>query len=110
MRNQTYIKELIGIVVVSGLCYLLNQGGGDALQNIPMYMPLAIMLFCRGSVLTWVSEKQNKHVEVQKIMGASFSAYMFSWISFFLINGLVLSIIFIAILSIVGVFSSLTLE
>jgi hypothetical protein len=73
-------------------------------------MPLAIMLFVRGSVLTWVSEKQYKHVEVQKIMGATFSAYLISWMAFFLLNGLILSVKFIGILSIAGVFSDLSSE
>jgi len=71
-------------------------------------MPLALMLFCRGTVQTWVSEKQQRHAEVQKIMGASFSSYLFSWITFFLLNGILLSIIFIAILTGAGVFSSLS--
>ena len=60
-RNKTFIKEIIAILIVGAICMLLNSGGGSGLQNIPMYMPLAIMLFCRGSVLTWVTEKTTKH-------------------------------------------------
>lgn len=42
-------------------------------------------------------------------MGASSSAYLISWIVFFLANGVLLSGIFVAILSAAGVFSSLSL-
>jgi len=107
IRDRTFFKELIGLVIVAGLCIALKLGGGNGLSYIPVYMPLALMLFCRGSVLTWVAEKQYKHVEIQKIMGASFSSYLFSWVAFFLINGILLSVIFIAILTFAGVFSTL---
>lgn len=107
-RNRSFIKELIAIAIVSGLIIALKVGGGNGLSYIPIYMPLALMLFCRGSVQTWVSEKQQKHAEVQKIMGASFSSYLFSWITFFLLNGVLLSVIFIAILTGAGVFSTLS--
>lgn len=40
-------------------------------------------------------------------MGASFSAYLFSWITFFLLNGLFLSVVFIAVLSGAKVFSTM---
>lgn len=43
-------------------------------------------------------------------MGASFSAYLFSWIAFFLLNGIFLSAVFIAILSAAKVFSALSYE
>ncbi len=68
------------------------------------------MLFCRGSVLSWVAEKQQKHAEVQKIMGASFSAYLFSWITFFFLNGIFLSAVFIGILTAANVFSNLSID
>ena len=55
LRNRNIIKELIGVLVVSGLCIALKIGGGNALTYIPVYMPLALMLFCRGTVLNWVS-------------------------------------------------------
>jgi hypothetical protein len=61
IRNKNIIKELIAVAVVSGICIALKVGGGNGVSNIPLYMPLALMLFCRGSVLTWVSEKQQKH-------------------------------------------------
>lgn len=41
-------------------------------------------------------------------MGVSSLSYFCSWITFFLANGIILSGIFIAILSIAGVFSSLS--
>jgi len=40
-------------------------------------------------------------------MGASFSAYLFSWISFFVLNGLFLSIVFILILFGANLFKNL---
>ena len=43
-------------------------------------------------------------------MGASFLTYLFSWIVFFLLNGLFISVLFIAILSGAGVFSSLSYD
>ena len=73
-------------------------------------MPLALMLFCRSSVLTWVSEKQYKHAEVQKIMGASFSTYVLSWSAFFLLNGILLSLVFMGVLYIGGVFGKLSYD
>jgi len=55
IRNRNIVKELFGVFIVAGLCIALNVGGGNGLQYIPVYMPLALMLFCRGSVLTWVA-------------------------------------------------------
>jgi hypothetical protein len=54
-RNKNIIKELIGIAIVALLCIALKAGGDSGLDYISMYMPLALMLFCRGSVLTWVA-------------------------------------------------------
>lgn len=55
IRHKSIIKELIGVLIVSGLCILLNLGDGQGLRNIPLYMPLALLLFCRTSVFSWVS-------------------------------------------------------
>lgn len=107
-RHNNQIKELIAVLVVAGICYLQNIGGSQSVQNIPLYMPLAPMLFCRSSVLTWVSEKQFKHAEIQKIMGASFSAYVFSWIAFFLLNGIILSFVLMVGLYFGGVFQKIS--
>lgn len=55
VRNRNIIKELIGVMFVAGICIALKVGGGNGLSYIPVYMPLAIMLFCRGAVLSWVA-------------------------------------------------------
>jgi len=75
-------------------------------QYIPVYMSIAIMLFCRGVALNWVGEKQNKQAEVQRIMGVTNSAYFSAWFSFFLLNGIFLSVVFIGLLALVGVFDN----
>jgi hypothetical protein len=41
-------------------------------------------------------------------MGASFFSYLISWVVFFLLNGIILSGIFIAVLYFGGVFSNLS--
>jgi hypothetical protein len=43
-------------------------------------------------------------------MGASFSAYLLSWTCFFILNGILLSIIFIVLLGVAGVFDDQTLN
>ena len=43
-------------------------------------------------------------------MGASFSSYLFSWILFFLLNGIFLSVVFIGILLGAKVFSTLSID
>jgi hypothetical protein len=43
-------------------------------------------------------------------MGASFSTYLLSWIVFFILNGIFLSVIFIVILVAAKVFSAMSIE
>ena len=43
-------------------------------------------------------------------MGASFSAYLLSWIVFFILNGIFLSVIFIVILLAAKVFSTMSVD
>ncbi len=43
-------------------------------------------------------------------MGASFSTYLLSWIVFFILNGIFLSVIFIVILLAAKVFSAMSIE
>jgi len=84
---------------------VLRKTGGNGQNNIPVYMSIAIMLFCRGVAMSWVSEKQTKQAEIQRIMGVSNSAYFTGWFTFFIINGIFLSVVFIGLLASVGVFN-----
>lgn len=68
-------------------------------------MGIAIMLFCRGVALSWSNEKQSKQAEVQKIMGASNTAYYAGWMVYYLLNGIFLSLVFIGVLTGAGLFS-----
>ena len=82
---------------------------GDTQRNaqyIPIYMSFAIVMFCRGVALNWVNEKQSKQAEVQKIMGATNLAYFSGWFVFFILNGLILSLIFVGLIIVSGVLST----
>lgn len=84
-----------------------KAGGQGVVGQIPFYMTIAIMLFCRGVGLTWVGERQSKQAEVQKIMGLSNAAYYCAWMLFYIINGLFLSVIFIGVLEAAGIFNDM---
>ena len=68
-------------------------------------MSIAIILFCRGVAMTWVGERQSRQAEVQKIMGITNTSYYSGWLTFYLLNGFFLSIVFIGICAAAGVLS-----
>ncbi len=108
LRSRALLKELGNLAIMLGVIIALDKAGGqDVDGQIPFYMTIAIMLFCRGVGLTWVSERQNKQAEVQKIMGLSNAAYYCAWMFFYILNGLFLSIIFVGILEGVGIFNDI---
>jgi hypothetical protein len=71
-------------------------------------MGIAIMLFCRGVALSWTNEKQSKQAEVQKIMGASNTAYYAGWMAYYLLNGIFLSLVFVGALTAAGLINNST--
>lgn len=55
IRTRSFLKEVIALCIIAGLSIALKYGGGSSTSYIPAYMPLAILLFCRGAVQNWVS-------------------------------------------------------
>jgi hypothetical protein len=105
LRSKATLKELVNIGIMIGVVAAINStGSSSSSQFIPIYMSIAIMMFCRGVALSWVGEKQSKQAEVQKIMGTSNAAYFSGWFAFFIINGIFLSVVYILILNGIGVF------
>jgi hypothetical protein len=105
-RSRASLRELLNLVIMIGVVVALkSSGGSNSSQFIPIYMSIAIMMFCRGVALNWVGEKQSKQAEVQRIMGTTNSAYFSGWFAFFIFNGVYLSVIYILVLHWIGVFS-----
>ena len=87
------LKEQVNILLMLRVVLALSKSGNsDSSQYIPVYMSIAIMMFCRGVALNWVAEKQTKQAEVQKIMGTKTPSFIASWIIFFIINGIIISV------------------
>lgn len=97
---------MIAIIII------LDKTGSSASsqQPIPFFMGIAITLFCRGVALTWVNERQSRQAELQKIMGMSNTAYYCAWMVFYLIDGFIISLIFMGILSAAGIFAGSSLS
>ncbi len=104
-RSKASMKELVNLAIMVGVVAALKASSNStSTQYIPIYMSIAIMMFCRGVALSWVGEKQSKQGEVQKIMGATNAAYYSGWMVFFIINGAILSLIYINVLNAIGIF------
>lgn len=61
-RSRGTIKELVNLLVMFGVVMALSKTGNSSTseQYIPIYMSIAIMMFCRGVAMNWVGEKQSK--------------------------------------------------
>ena len=107
IRSRALLREMINLAVVIAVVVVLfkvgNQSGSK--QQIPFYMGIAIMLFCRGVAITWVGERQARQAEVQKISGVSNAAYYSAWLLYYILNGLFISAVFMAGLAAAGLLS-----
>ena len=55
-RSRTMLKEQVNILLMLGVVLALSKSGNsDSSQYIPVYMSIAIMMFCRGVALNWVA-------------------------------------------------------
>jgi len=54
VRTKSFLKEVVALFIIAGLSIGLKYGGGNSSSYVPVYMPLAILLFCRGAVQSWV--------------------------------------------------------
>ena len=105
-RTRTTFRELINIGIIFGVIIALSySSGSSSKQVIPVYMSLAILMFCRGVAMSWVAEKQAKQAELQHIMGITNRAYFAGWFASFLSTGLVLSLIFTGLLNATNIYS-----
>ena len=110
-RSRATLKELVNLAIMVGVVVALkSSGSSNNTQFIPIYMSIAIMMFCRGVALSWVGEKQSKQAEVQKIMGTTNSAYLTGWFMFFILNGVFLSVVYVGTLQGLGVFNNSTVS
>lgn len=110
-RSRATLKELVNLAIMVGVVVALkSSGSSSSTQFIPIYMSIAIMMFCRGVALSWVGEKQSKQAEVQKIMGTTNSAYFTGWFLFFILNGVFLSAVYVGTLQGLGVFKESTVS
>lgn len=110
-RSRATLKELINLGIIIGVVAALNSSGSSSNSTyIPVYMSIAIMMYCRGVAQNWVGEKQSKQAEVQRIMGVSNRAYYSGWMAFFILNGIFLSVVFISIINGIGVFNNLSVS
>lgn len=104
-RSRATLKELVNLGIMVGVVIALKaSSSNNSSQFIPVYMSIAIMMFCRGVALSWVGEKQNKQAEVQRIMGVTNPAYFTGWFTFFILNGTFLSVVYITALQLAGAF------
>lgn len=61
LRSRATLKELFNIAIMIGVVAALSSTkSSNSSQFIPIYMSMAIMMFCRGVALSWVGEKQSK--------------------------------------------------
>ena len=57
---------------------------------VPFYMSMAVIGFTRATCLNWVSEKETRQKELQKIMGVSSLGYILGWMLYFILNALLI--------------------
>ena len=54
-RTKATFRELINIGIIFGVIIALTySNGSNSKQVIPIYMSLAILMFCRGVAMSWV--------------------------------------------------------
>lgn len=63
-------------------------------------MALAILGYSRAVGLNWVIEKENRHKELQSIMGMRILSYWVGWLTYFFLNGILVSVLMLIIFAI----------
>ena len=64
----------------------------------PFYLSITVAGFSRTVAVWWLEEKESHQKELQKIMGISQLPYILSWLSYFFLNGLLVSLVMITIM------------
>lgn len=61
LRSGAFFKEVVNIVIMLVVIIVINKTEALGISaQIPFYMSIAIMLFCKGVGQTWVAERQSK--------------------------------------------------
>ena len=99
-RSYAFFKEMFNLGLAIGVVIIINHFGDNGL--IPLVMSLSVMLFCRGVAFSWVEDRFEYHSKLQQVMGLSKVAYFVGWMTFYLLNCVVLSLIMIGCLNAAG--------
>jgi hypothetical protein len=61
-RSRALFREMLNLAIILAVVIVIDKTGNEASskQQIPFYMSIAIMLFCRGVALSWVGERQSR--------------------------------------------------
>ena len=103
-RGREFLKEMISVVILAAFIIIAENFQPNNIIT-PFYIAIAIIGYTRYSAMSWVSEKETRQKELQKIMGMSSSVYLFGWLTYYILNGLMITCVMMLFL-VVGVFSN----
>ncbi len=95
-RAKEYIRENVAVLILSVFIIVTERSSPNQLTT-PFYLGIAILGYSRAVAVWWLSEKEGHQKELQKIMGVSQFNYIFTWITYFLANGLLVSVVMMLI-------------
>ena len=105
-RTKEFLRELVTVVIFLALIVTIYRVEGSDALVIPFYMTLTLVSYSRAMVISWVSERQTRQKELQQIMGLNPYAHFTGWIGYYILNGLLVSVVFIFPLKWLGVYES----
>ena len=93
-RRRIILYDLANVLVIYVI--VLADGYSATLSTIPVpvYLSLAILMHCRNSVLSWVTDQQKSQRHKQQAMGANSKVYLAAWMGYFYANGVVVVTLF----------------
>lgn len=96
-RAKEFVRENIAVIILSVFIIITERTNPNQFTT-PFYLGIAIAGFSRSVAVWWLEEKDTHQKELQKIMGVSQLAYTFSWLIYFLLNGMIVSLVMILIM------------
>jgi len=61
-RSRALFREMLNLAIVLAVVIVIDKVSNQpsSKNQIPFYMSIAIMLFCRGVAINWVGERQSR--------------------------------------------------
>lgn len=97
IRNKEYLRENASVLILSIFIVISERTNPNSFTT-PLYLAIAVTSYSRALASWWLQEKESHQKELQKIMGVNYLSYLFSWLAYFIINGLMIALLMLIIM------------